>query len=1281
MDLSKIETQIAKLSSTFSRELQHAIRDIRIDALYQDLLIRHVFNRPEPLAAMTGWSVAPEFAWWLYNYMLEARPRCIVELGSGISTLVIASAIKKTGKGRLIALEHSKKYYDETLDLLKTAGLDGYAQIIYRPLRIYEIDGEEYNWYDLPDDLLATAFKGNALDLVLVDGPPAATGRHARYPAHILLRKYYSENALVILDDSGRREEQEILARWQAMEPNSELQALRHIRHGVTLFYPRRRPDPETVDTDPLTGIITLAYEQLRKTCAHADHDELARQLAQVIHQKNEEYLNAAKEKYARAVMLLNEYESGEIGLINDSPVAFGAIQRRPGSTAEHGKKLIALEQQLAKERAQSAARKREIELLSSALDAARFETSRIKESLTYKVGSILLRSVKSPTKLLTLPYALLKAYLRYKNRPPLAVLKSGKPMSVRLRSEDEKVKGTEEVRVPDTRSLNLADGAVVDHLKKAAMRSGGALQATIARTASFNGRELLAGLASSGAYSYQQLIRVIEAYRSPILKKDAYLAAQCLHDGWAWQFANLLASQGICADDELNALSLCQLIIDSSGLRSARQADLLMLANLAVRFNRYDLIKLLLGAEGFAPHHRRFLEIDALHPKYSTSTLDNWLEHINRIFNSHSLEPIRLSERPYRTWFSRIESSAEKLSGSMPLVTVIVTAWRPGEELIASVQSILNQTWSNLELIIVDDASGPEFDARFKECERLDSRVTVLKRPINQGTYVARNVALDIAGGEFVTFQDSDDWSHPRRIERQVKPLLKDKRRVASRSLSIRCDDDVRFFAAGRVTVQTNASSLLFRREIVMKKIGYFDSVRKGADTEYILRIQATFPDGLFDVPDAPLALVRVASGSLSRKDFKPGWRHPARTSYRNAYNYWHKTGVMTGNGLFRTNDPVCRPFPAPLKFYIDRAQAAAESNFDIIMVGDWRQYGGPQKSMLEEIAALRMAGYRVAICHMEAFRFMTTRHIPLCEPVAQLLHSGAVREVMLDDEVTAGLVVLRYPPILQFTPAERCRWNIGLLFIVANQAPFENDGTDIRYHVGDCMRHAKELFGVDGIWSPQGPQVRKVIEPLVPPSLLWQEDTPGILDVEKWYVPRTRVISDVPVIGRYSRDNVLKFPNDKSQLLAAYPVSPDIRVRVMGGQNALPALLGETPMPKNWEILPYGVEPVKEFLQSIDFFVYFDSDTIVEAFGRSILEAIASGVVVILPPKYREVFGEAALYCEPNEVEGMIRQYHADIDKYVSQSTKAREVVTADFSYAAYIRKIRLLLSRAFA
>lgn len=108
----------------------------------------------------------------------------------------------------------------------------------------------------------------------------------------------------------------------------------------------------------------------------------------------------------------------------------------------------------------------------------------------------------------------------------------------------------------------------------------------------------------------------------------------------------------------------------------------------------------------------------------------------------------------------SGIEENA-KDHASTPLVSVIIPVYNVAKVLERCVNSVLTQTYSNLEIILVNDGST---DMSGKFCEvfaKRDPRVRVIHQP-NAGLSAARNVALDVARGDFVTFVDSDDAVQP---------------------------------------------------------------------------------------------------------------------------------------------------------------------------------------------------------------------------------------------------------------------------------------------------------------------------------------------------------------------------------------------------------------------------------------------------------------------------------------------------------------------------------------
>lgn len=104
------------------------------------------------------------------------------------------------------------------------------------------------------------------------------------------------------------------------------------------------------------------------------------------------------------------------------------------------------------------------------------------------------------------------------------------------------------------------------------------------------------------------------------------------------------------------------------------------------------------------------------------------------------------------------------------PLVSVIMAAYNAEKTIGPAIRSILNQTYQNLELIIVDDASR---DRTVEVVQSFsDPRLKLIRNKVNLKQGLARNIAIDHAQGEFIAVNDADDLSMPTRLEKQVKFL-----------------------------------------------------------------------------------------------------------------------------------------------------------------------------------------------------------------------------------------------------------------------------------------------------------------------------------------------------------------------------------------------------------------------------------------------------------------------------------------------------------------------------
>jgi len=107
-----------------------------------------------------------------------------------------------------------------------------------------------------------------------------------------------------------------------------------------------------------------------------------------------------------------------------------------------------------------------------------------------------------------------------------------------------------------------------------------------------------------------------------------------------------------------------------------------------------------------------------------------------------------------------------------LPIITVIVPCFNHGKYLQECVESVIGQTYRNLEIIIVNDGSTDNTDEVATQMVKKDSRIKYLTLPTNKGKWACLNLAISVCEGLIVTCQDADDLAMPQRIERQFTAL-----------------------------------------------------------------------------------------------------------------------------------------------------------------------------------------------------------------------------------------------------------------------------------------------------------------------------------------------------------------------------------------------------------------------------------------------------------------------------------------------------------------------------
>lgn len=178
-----------------------------------------------------GWSIDSFLGRWLVQLLLERRPKCIVELGSGSSTILIARTLTLLGENEVthIAVDHEEKYLGLTREVATLNGVADRVEFLHCPLVRYE--SLDKLWYDGLVERLAD----RKIDLLIIDGPPGPLQPLSRYPAFPILAPLLAERCTVLLDDATRRDEQEIVRRWQSEFPGFTLDLFLE-GHGVAML-------------------------------------------------------------------------------------------------------------------------------------------------------------------------------------------------------------------------------------------------------------------------------------------------------------------------------------------------------------------------------------------------------------------------------------------------------------------------------------------------------------------------------------------------------------------------------------------------------------------------------------------------------------------------------------------------------------------------------------------------------------------------------------------------------------------------------------------------------------------------------------------------------------------------------------------------------------------------------------------------------------------------------------------------------------------------------------
>ena len=221
-------------------------------------------------------------------------------------------------------------------------------------------------------------------------------------------------------------------------------------------------------------------------------------------------------------------------------------------------------------------------------------------------------------------------------------------------------------------------------------------------------------------------------------------------------------------------------------------------------------------------------------------------------------------------------------------LVSVVMATYRREEALKNALESLVNQTYNNIEIILVDDNANKEWNDKVKMIVDETNKVypiIYIKNEINKGSAKTRNIGINKASGEYITFLDDDDLYMPNKIKNQVNHMIEKNsdfsitdlellnengRRIETRTREyIKDTSNKSLFKYHLMHHMTGTDTMMFRREYLLS-IGGFPGIDVG--DEFYLMQRAISGDGKFSyLPVCDIkAYVHSETDGLSSGDSK---------------------------------------------------------------------------------------------------------------------------------------------------------------------------------------------------------------------------------------------------------------------------------------------------------------------------------------------------------------------------------------------------------------------------
>lgn len=602
---------------------------------------------------------------------------------------------------------------------------------------------------------------------------------------------------------------------------------------------------------------------------------------------------------------------------------------------------------------------------------------------------------------------------------------------------------------------------------------------------------------------------------------------------------------------------------------------------------------------------------------------------------------------------------AAKLPSGTHPTqtekVSVLIPAYGAEETLHIALDSLLAQSWRNIEVLVCDDCSRDGTYRVAQEYAAKDSRVIALQLPENSGAYAARNFALAHAVGDYVTVHDVDDYSHPEKLERQLDWLRGNPEQPGVLSDWARCYLHLFFrpaARAGRPLVSTNHSSLMIRREL-LKAMGGWDEVRIAADSELLRRLEARFGvEAIHRIHEGvPLSFGLERSGSLTHQSVTHIFTlfYGVRQRYHESARVWRET---KGQSCSYQLEGQRRTFPAP---GLIEPVKKMNREVDVLVLGDFSRKDAEGLCQRSLIGEFLKQGKKVAVFHHPDYEGTAGTTM-----VDSLLRKGLEEKLLIvapGEKVSSDLVLSLDPGLHRFQLDMPLQLTCRRFVLLLQAGQLAAQGALAKRWCKQVMEGVSKTYGIVPGWAVR--LAPELVEARALGLNVFTSPLPPV-PIQAELLPRKSQHERPPVLGCLLRQDAEELSESPSQLLRSYCAGESCEVRFLGNLAPTERLLGRLPKNWSWREGPLAEPDLLGFLSELDFLLVFPAQLDGVRVSSEIMLALSLGLPVVLPPGATSVLGKAVMYAEPEQVWDVVSACWEDSGRYQEQVEAGREWMT---------------------